>query len=205
MKKITVFVLVLVILTLGVTVLVAQAVAPDKEKCTTIQSGLLVDSTGNPIEVGYDQWGYNYQAHMFNGFYGNASRPEFPVNSGISLIMKWNQAWMANVDCDGDLKLDRHDGYPTYIGSGAWLTNHMTGEYEGVDGEMCYWDYFTKIIAVPADATATGGFWYNADGTEIGPVIWGQFATIQEVENDECAGIEGVQYLSPDHPGFGGW
>jgi hypothetical protein len=47
--------------------------------------------------------------------------------------------------------------------------------------------------------------WYNADGTEIGPVIWGSFVIIQQVENDPCAGIHGLQYLSPDHAGFGGW
>ena len=65
--------------------------------------------------------------------------------------------------------------------------------------------YFTKIIAAPDDAYKQDGYWYAADGTEIGPVIWGSFATIQTVENDPCAGIEGVQYISPDHPGFGGW
>ena len=47
--------------------------------------------------------------------------------------------------------------------------------------------------------------WYAFDGTEIGPVIWGAFAIIQEVENDPCAGIHGIQYVSPDHAGLGGW
>jgi len=37
-----------------------------------------------------------------------------------------------------------------------------------------------KIVAAPADATLVGGLWYAADGTEIGPAIWGEFATIQE-------------------------
>jgi hypothetical protein len=218
-------------------------------------------------------------------------------------MMKWNDAWLANVDCDGDGLLDRHYGFGSYIGSGAWLTNHMWGSYlhladewslvfvrddgaefphtwsntslsdgqftgDGVSGlhsytfvgtldgnnlsfvatyghtlpgytytaegsvladgslsgtwqgsngrygtwysttgalSNCEWDYFTKIVAAPADATTSGGVWYAADGTEIGPVIWSQFATIQTVENDPCAGIEGIQYISPDHPGFGGW
>ncbi len=35
--------------------------------------------------------------------------------------------------------------------------------------------------------------------------IWGAFAIIQEVENDPCAGVHGLQYNSPDHSGFGGW
>ncbi len=116
--------------------------------------------------------------------------------------MKWNDAWISNQDCDDDGALDRSS---PYIGSGAWLTNHQAGEYEGEDGKICKWNYFTKIVAAPADATAEGGIWYNAEGVEIGPVIWGSFATIQQVENDVCGGIHGLQYNSPDHPGFGCW
>jgi len=175
--------------------------------CTTIQSGLLVNSQGDPIQTGYDAWGYNYQARIFNGKYCDAyygatwCLPWADVN----LIMKWNDAWLSNKDCDGDGLLDRHLGFDSYIGSGAWLTNHMSGTYTDDDGNLCEWDYFVKIIAVPSDAYADSGIWYNADGTEIGPVIWGAFATIQQVYNDPCAGYEGLQYLSPDHAGLGGW
>jgi len=92
--------------------------------------------------------------------------------------------------------------FPSYIGSGAWLTNHQWGDYM-VDGEICEWDYFVKIIAVPIDAINNSGVWYNADGTEIGPVIWGEFAIVQEVNNDPCAGAEGLIYKSPVDPGLG--
>ena len=119
--------------------------------------------------------------------------------------MKWSDSWLSNKDCDGDGLLDSHLGYDTYIGSGAWLTNHWTYTYYDLDGNECEYDEFIKIIAVPADATSTGGIWYNVDGVEIGPVIWGQFAIIQEVVNDPCAGFEGVQYKSADHPGLGNW
>lgn len=47
--------------------------------------------------------------------------------------------------------------------------------------------------------------WFSAEGTEIGPVIWGSFAIIQQVENDPCAGIHGLQWISPDRAGLGGW
>lgn len=175
-------------------------------ECTKIQSGELLASDGSVIETGYDQWGYNYQAHMFNGGYCDAYRDAAWCQpyKDVELIMKWNDAWLANVDCDGDGLLDRHFGFSSYIGSGAWLTNHQLGEYES-DGTICHWNYFVKIVAAPADATAGDGVWYAADGTEIGPVIWGAFAIIQQVENDPCAGIHGLQYLSPDHAGFGGW
>ena len=108
--------------------------------------------------------------------------------------MKWNDAWLSNKDCDGDGKLDRHYGFATYIGSGAWETNHMLGE----DDEDGHWTYFTKIVAAPADAVLIEGVWYAADGTEIGPSIWGEFATIMEVES----GL-GATYVSPAGPGFG--
>jgi len=207
---------------------------PDKPECTKIQDGVLMYSVdhyfaGQPLTVGYDLFGYNYQAHMFSGSYANIylGGGGFPPYTGddaaylaenptvvnhwawpyrdTQVLMKWDQDWLANVDCDNDGKLDRHYGSASYIGSGAWETNHMWGEYEQ-DGKVCHWDYFTKIIAVPSDATKVDGVWYNnADGVEIGPDIWGAFATIQTVENDPCAGINGIQYISPDHPGFGGW
>jgi len=165
------------------------------EKCTTIQSGDLVNSLGETITVGYTDYGYNYQAHMYNGEYA----------TGWKLVMKWNDAWLSNQDCDGDGELDRHLGYDTYRGSGAWLTNHWTTSYLDADGNTCEYDEFTKIIALPEDATKTNGIWYNAEGIEIGPDIWGQFAIIQSIINDPCAGIEGIDYKSPDHPGLGNW
>jgi hypothetical protein len=182
--------------------------------CTRIQDGTLTTSDGELLSTGFSEWGYNYQAHLFNGMYcdyhpvyrpGGANHDWCLANYGnVELVMKWNDAWLSNVDCDGDGLLDRHFGLDSYIGSGAWTTNHMWGSYE-VDGSVCQWDYFVKIVAVPDDATLPGGIWYNGDGVEIGPEIWGSFAIIQEVENDPCAGIGGVQYLSPDHPGLGGW
>jgi len=201
--------------------------------CTKIQDGVLTYSSGHYLdedllEVGFDPYGYNYQGHFFKGSYANVylGGDGFPPYDGddeaylaenptvvthwawpyreVRLEMKWNDAWIANTDCDGDGSLDRHYGYPTYIGSGAWETNHQSGEYE-LNGQICQWNYFVKIVAVPAEAMLTDDIWYNAEGIEIGPDIWGQFAIIQQVENDPCAGIHGLQYSSPDHNGFGGW
>lgn len=196
----------LVILAL-VLVLAPDTTAAKSDTCTTIQSGELLASDGSTITVGFDEWGYNYQAHLFNGTYCDAYRDAAWCQpyAEDNLAMKWNDAWLSNKDCDGDGLLDRHYGFDSYIGSGAWLTNHMSGIYEGDEGETCSWNYFVKIVAAPADATLIDGVWYAVDGTEIGPVIWGAFAIIQQVENDPCAGIHGLQYLSPDHAGLGGW
>jgi hypothetical protein len=240
-KKILIVFILLVVLVLSATTVMAGPPPSDKPDCIKIQDGVLTYSAGHylggqPLTLGYDGYGYNYQAHLFNGSYSNVylGRAGFPPYDGddagylaanpgaadhwawpyrdTEVLMKWNQDWLANVDCDEDGLLDRHFDTPTtYIGSGAWETNHMWGSYEE-NGQTCNWDYFTKIIAAPDTAYVDApydiygnGTYYAGDGTEIGAQIWGAFATIQEVENDPCAGIHGIQYLSPDHPGFGGW
>lgn len=204
------------VLVLAVTPSVAAG-----NKCTTIQDGTLLNKNGDIITTGYDEWGYNYQAHMFNGWYWNYSRPDVPWTketleaAGMSttwLVMKWNDAWLSNKDCDEDGLLDRHYGYTSYIGSGAWETNHQFGEYEGEDGKTCKWNYFVKIVSPPedaykvpanADGSTIPGMWYTADGVEIGTVLWGQHARILQIYNDPCGGFHGIEYLSPAGPGFG--
>lgn len=166
-----------------------------KSACTTIQSGALLTSDGQTISTGFDSWGYNYGARLFNGLYCDAYRDAAwcQAYKTVHLSMKWNEAWLDNKDCDDDGLLDRHYGSSSYIGSGAWITNHMSGG-KGKDK----WTYFVKIVAAPADAVKSGGVWYSAAGDEIGPVIWGDFAILQEVESGQ-----GVTYKSPVGPGFG--
>ena len=222
----------LVIAAVVVSTAAMGAVMAEKNSCTTIQDGVLTYSAGHyladePLQVGYDIFGYNYQAHMFNGYYCNAylGSSGFPPYEGdteaylaenpdaestwvwpyrnTELLMKWNDAWLSNKDCDEDVLLDRHYGYESYIGSGAWETNHQFGTYVNDDGKTCNWNYFVKIVAVPDDAELIDGIWYTADGKEIGPSIWGQFAIIEEVYNDPCAGDHGIEYRSPASPGLG--
>lgn len=142
--------------------------------CTPIQAGVLTYSAGHylagqPLQVGYNAYGYNYQGHIFSGYYANAylGGDGFPPYQGDDeayeaenpdvtgkwywqwrhdwVAMKWNDAWLSNVDCDGDGSLDRHYGFDSYIGSGAWETNHMWGEYE-IDDMMAKWNDFYKIV-----------------------------------------------------------
>lgn len=200
------------------------------EGCVCIEDGTLLYSSGHylggqPLQVGFDPYGYNYQGHMFDGSYANAylgrpgaAFPPYPykgtdqdkadyvaANEGVTdhwawpyrddrVKMKWNDAWLSNMDCDEDGVLDRHYGYDSYSGSGAWLTNHIRWMDE--DGKK--WEYFTKIVAPPDDAVKEDGVWYTANGKEIGPAIWGAFAQTQEVEG-------GLQYGSPAGPGVGKW
>ena len=189
----------------ALTVVIGISTSVSAQQCTTIQDGILLRTDGVIIQTGFDEWGYNYEAHIFNGTYCDAYRDAAWCQDykDDELLMKWNDAWMSNKSCDNDLALDRHFGFASYIGSGAWLTNHQKGTYLDDKSKKQRWEYFCKIVAAPADATLSGGVWYAADGSEIGPAIWGEFATVQEIYNDTGSGNHGVLYLSPYSAGFG--
>lgn len=203
MRKFLMILLGLVVVAFLIGITSHYAVAK-KGNCVTIQDGILLASTGELLTAGYDEFGYNYQAHMFNGRYCDYDRVAGGSYCDVDLIMKWNDAWLSSKSCDGDLLLDRHFGYHSYIGSGAWLTNHQSGKVE-VNGKLRKWTYFVKIVAAPEGAHPANGYWYLADGTELGEVIWGSFAVIQRVLNDPSEGVHGKQYVSPAAPGFGKW
>lgn len=105
MKKSSLFAL----CSLGLIMMVTASLA---QECVPIQDGTLVNSVGDVIETGYDVWGYNYSAHMFNGTYCDAYRDAAWCQATVDdeLMMKWSDAWLSNDDCDGDGKLDRHFG-----------------------------------------------------------------------------------------------
>jgi len=192
-------VMISLVLVLVAALIATPIIAKGGNTCTTIKDGTLLASNGDLLVLGYDEFGYNYQAHMFNGRYCDSDRVIGGAFCDVELMMKWNDAWLSNKDCDGDGALDRHYGFDSYIGSGAWVTNHQWGYND--DGTK--WVYFVKIVAAPADAGNVGGIWFTADGTEIGPAIWGSFAIIQQVYNDKSTGDHGVYYKSPASPGFG--
>jgi len=187
-----------------------------KKGGTTIQDGILTDTHGNLLVLGYDAYGYNYQGHMFNGWYHNVGRPPVPwteaslIAAGKSttwLVMKWNDAWLSNMDCDGDGKLDRPS---PVIGSGAWETNHQRGT--NPDGSR--WYYFCKIVAVPTTAvwkdndgdglkTKYIDTWETPSGVLIGQMIWSSYAITFKVSNDPSVPEHGVLYNPPAPTGFG--
>ena len=219
------------LLVLAAMVIATSTTSAAPSTAVTLQDKVLVYQApaylaGEIIPLGVDPYGYNYQAHSYSGGYFNvyANGAGFPPYDGDDasyllanptaaghwawpyrndqVAMKWNDAWLSNQDADNDGLLDRHLGFPTYIGSGAWINNHQSGEYE-IAGETFRWNYFVKIVAVPGDAVVVGPMWFGANGKEIGPVIWGEFAIIEDVYNDQGTGDHGVLYHSPSGPGVG--
>jgi hypothetical protein len=171
------------------------------QKCVMIKDGVLKDSNGNLLVLGFDQFGYNYQAHLFVGTYDSVDRVldgKYWGQTGDfvndKLTMKWSDDWLSNVDCTGDGKLDRgapgSAGYPNI--SQGWETNHVVGDYDSNgDGiQNAHYTWFVKIV------------WVGPGGS-----LWGQYETIQEVYNDPLGGFHGLQYKDGP-PGFGlndGW
>ncbi|MCR4279756.1 MAG: hypothetical protein NUV78_03405 [Candidatus Zambryskibacteria bacterium] len=172
------------------------------QPCVKISSGLITDSAGVVIRPGYDEFGYNYQAQMFNGTYDSVDRKldgKYWGQTGDyvndSLQMKWSSEWLANVDCNFDGKLDRGLDSKTRQVSGSslgWTTNHVEGDYPGNDGEYHHYTYFVKIVYV-GPLTTTPDPWQ-------GRRIWNVYATIQEVYNDPYGGYHGVDRLRLAHP-----
>ena len=163
---------------IAIVTLVLGSATASYAQCVKIQSGSILDVNGKSISVGYDQYGYNYQAHIFNGLYENYSRPAGVVTDGTeNLVMKWSDDWMANVDCNGDNKLDRglnrKTGNSTGISMG-WVTNHLEGDYEGSDGEMHHYTYFVKIVFDDGAACSAG----------LVTCIWGKYEVVEEIQND---------------------
>lgn len=160
---------------------VSPAYAKPNE-CAKISDGVITDSAGNVITAGFDKWGYNYQAHMFSGYYDNYSRPAVPVTSGDKLVMKWSDPWLSNMDCNHDGKLDRGlvDGVVSGTSKG-WLTNHYFGTYS--DGTN--YNDFVKIV------------WTGPNSP-----LWGEYTIVQEVWNDKTLDLNGL-YSKEDAHGFG--
>ena len=170
---------------------VASSAHADGARCARIVEGTITTTAGETISLGFDEYGYNYQARYFHGSYCDAARGGAcdPAYADVRLTMKWNDAWLSNRDCDGDDLLDRHTGFASYRGSDAWLTNDMRGSYE-LDGARCYYRQRTVYVAAPLDAELVDDVWYDGDGEELGPMIWNDFIVFERRLHDPCGGAD---------------
>lgn len=114
---------------------------------------------------GFNQYGYNYGAHIFSGLADGVDKNLDGTVWGDAtyandhLVMKWNAAWDA---CNAN-------GYdsPTYC-AGAWVTN----EWNGMIAGGSQWTEHVKIIWVGSQGSNS---MYWVDG---GYSIWGNYEAI---------------------------
>ena len=174
-------------LTLSAALCGVAAKAEAHGRCARISDGTIYSDAGELLTPGFDEWGYNYNAHIFMGGYCDSLHDAESCQAyrDVDLLMKWNDAWLSRTDCDGDGKLDRHFGFESYLGSGAMLANLMHGTYD-LDGKECSYLYGITIVAAPADGELLDGVWFDARGRELGREIWGEFAVTHERLVDPC-------------------
>ncbi|QQG41417.1 MAG: hypothetical protein HYV90_04650 [Candidatus Woesebacteria bacterium] len=133
----------------------------------TVLALVLMPTTSAFASGGFNEFGYNYNAHIFVGSADGVDRVldgavwGDPTYANDHLVMKWNAAWDACND----------NGYddPAFC-AGAWTTN----EYNGMnpDGSQSSWHY--KIIWVGSLGSASP---YWRDG---GYSVWGNYEVIQD-------------------------
>lgn len=116
---------------------------------------------------GFDTYGYNYQARLFNGLLGNADRDSDPNTygglsddtttidgvdyvipvPGTHLVMKWSKAW------------DNARFHGATWATDAWVTNHYT------------W----------TDSQGTHTAYYRIEWTGPGGELWGSFTITRAI------------------------
>ena len=137
-----------------------------KSSSLAAQGGMCTLANGREVAPGFDKFGYNRCAHVFNGTYGGwcEARGEVPTCSGWTpsskLIMKWNEEW--------DRGNAENWAKPPYA---AYLDNEARGF--GLDG-IAYSEHFKTRW--DAGCAASNG----AGSTNGGDCIWGPFEILMD-------------------------
>jgi len=188
---------------------------------------------GNDKATGFDQWGYNWNAHQFNGYLINAwfgdeidaSVPWYkkePAFDGD--ILAYQEAYPEVLAYPfwiyGDMKIVMHWNESLISGEGvyqfpwidtdAWITFH----YSQGEGEN-RWSQFQKFVAVKSTDTMVSYFddengnpvfgeWFNEAGESVGwYYLWADMALIQVVNTGNVPADMLPGYKSPMGTGLG--
>jgi hypothetical protein len=144
-----------------------------------------------PAGKGFNEFGYNYTARLFNGTGESWSLAKglpadyLGIYSKDKLVMKWNAEW------------DRGnaEGWTDPNGYEAWENNEWNGKVDGGSGAV--WHY--KIVWVGD---------YVADPTLIpegGYGIWGQFAVLMDQGTDPNFGPGHLWFAHANPTGYGAY
>jgi hypothetical protein len=142
------------------------------------------------VHMGFDQWGYNRCARVFNGTYSSwceerGAGPDCAgsLYSSDQLIMKWNAEW--------DRGNSEGWSSPPYS---AWLDNEANGMKP--DGSGAVWHYKYQWVGS-----------CGADGTQLedgGYCIWGIFEVLMDQGRDPNLSFPGHQWFARATPnGYG--
>ena len=123
---------------------------------------------GTTYPRGFNEFGYNYCARIFNGTGSSWSLAQglpydyLGINSPDKLVMKWNAAW----DACNNL------GTPEAC-AGAWTDNEWNGKIAGGSGQV--WHYKIQWSAVCAASTDP-----STDPIDGGYCVWGSYEVLMD-------------------------
>jgi len=184
---------------------------------------------GNEKITGFDEWGFNWNAHEFRGYTVNMllgdhafiGMPHYKkyVYRGEGMDF-WDMLvsefeyfpWLMPAELlDSRLvstwneALISSDGeYPAngWLDSGAWIVF----DYSGKAGNE-RWKAMRKLVAARSTDQLTDGVWYNEAGEEIGleSMFWSDLIIVQVVNNGDVPPFPFFfeDYNSPYGPGYG--
>lgn len=178
--------------------------------------------------TGFDEWGFNWRAHQFNGYTINMMLGDhffegWPHYKQFVYHGEGEEFWemiVSNYDYFPflmpvellDSKLNMHwnndlitkDGvYPaTWVDTNAWIDF----KYSGKDGNKT-WSHFRKLVASKSTDVLTDGIWYNQHGQEIGVESWyfPELIVIQVVNTGDIPPFFYDEYKTPWGPGYGNY
>lgn len=179
--------------------------------------------------TGFDDWGFNFNAQIFDGYLINAMFGD-PVFAGTPHYRQmiymgegpefWEQV-IANysyfkdmmpadlLDCKLKMKwnsdlLPKNGIYPeTWVDSDAWIVFHYS-----MNTDEQEWTQMRKLVARKTEFNLIGDKWYSKDGTEVGKqsYYWPDLMIIQVMNNGDNPFVPMAMpedYISPYGAGYG--
>ncbi|MDX8338729.1 hypothetical protein SLH46_06025 [Draconibacterium sp. IB214405] len=188
-------------------------------------------NSGNDKLNGFDEWGFNWNAHHFNGYLMNAVMGDYLYD--FMPFYKWNEGpyqgegdefivkfvnefgffpiYPSLLDCKlvmhwNDALITKDGIYPVYAWDySGWVDSNawITFHYSmDKDGEK--WSSFQKLVAQRATDYLEDGVWYNENDEAIGLASdWPTLILIKKVNTGNVPDMFMDSYNSPLAPGLG--
>lgn len=169
---------------------------------------------------GFDEYGYNWNAHHFNGILFNAIVGDYLYNDAFfgewepyigndaeylekypaAVYLPWDYRHINLVMHWNEALISREGVYPDeWINSNGWITFH----YSGGDGAT-KWSQFQKMVAAKSTDYYLEGKWYNEKDEEIGIYsTWEELILIQVVNTGDVHPDFFEPYQNPSSSGIG--
>jgi len=156
--------------------------------------------------TGFDEWGFNYQAQLFDGYLINAifGDPAYAEMEHYKMMVYdgedpdfWEKVitdysyfnYMMPeglLNCKLKMKwntdlLGKDGVYPeSWVDSDAWIVFHYS-----MNTDDQRWTQVRKLVASKSNYTLMDGFWYDEDGNEVGKqsYYWPDLMIIQVINN----------------------